>query len=249
MSVDAEHLDGRRHLGPLDRALGGTGGDGEAELGVVLARGDVVVGLGFDPGREPQEDLRGDAGLGVQHVETIEFVKTVDDDATDAGLDRHPKLGDRLVVAVQHESLSRNPGVERNMEFATGCDVEVHAFLMGEAGHRPAQKRLRGVGDTIAECLDRLTAAITEMLFVVDENRGAELLSKLKRVAPSDVEHAVDDLGRVGQQAGGQRTHGYIASGAETPSSCRAIWRPTWLAATSARRAWVSSGAMASLMT
>ena len=135
------------------------------------------------------------------------------------------------------------------MEFAAGGDVEVHAFLMGEAGHRPAQERLRGVGDTVAECLDRLAAAITEMLLVVDENRGAELLSELKRVAPSDVEHAVDDLGRVGQQAGGQRTHGYIASGAETPSSCRAIWRPTWLAATSARRAWVSSGAMASLMT
>ena len=124
MSVDAEHLDGRRHLGPFDRALGGTGGDGESEFGVVLARGDVVVGLGLDAGREPQEDLRGDTGLGVQHVETIEFVEAIDNDATDAGLDRQTKLGHRLVVAVQHEPFGRNPGVERNMEFAAGGDVE-----------------------------------------------------------------------------------------------------------------------------
>ena len=82
---------------------------------------------------------------------------------------------------------------------------------------------LGGAVIAFAEGLDRLAAAITEMLLVVDENRGSELLRKLKGVASSDVEHAVDDLGRVGQQAGGQRTHGYIASGAETPSSCRAI--------------------------
>ena len=98
------------------------------------------------------------------------------------------------------------------------------AFTLDQGAHTDRYQGIVALeGDTIAECLDRLTTAITEMLLVVDENRGAELLSKLKRVAPSDVEHAVDDLGRVGQQAGGQRTHDYIDSGAETPSSCRAF--------------------------
>ena len=250
--MDAEHVDRGRHLGPLDRPFSPAVGDGEPELGVVLAGGDVVVGFGLDTGREAQQDLRRHAGLGEQHVEAVELVETVDDDATDAGLDRHTQLGERLVVAVEHEPLGRNAGVERNMKFAAGGDVEVHALLVSEAGHRCAQERLGGVGDAVTEGLDGLAATVAQVLFVVDEDGRAELGGEIERVAATDVEHTLDDLGGLGRPPRKGRMSGspdHIDSGAETPSRFRAIWRPTWLAATKARRAWVSSGATPSPIT
>jgi hypothetical protein len=90
-------------------------------------------------------------------------------------VDRGAQLVEALVVAVQHAALGRHPGRQGDVQLAAGGDVEVHALLVGEAGHRPAQERLGGVGDAVAERVDRLAAAGRAGGLVVDEQRRAEL--------------------------------------------------------------------------
>ena len=76
----------------------------------------------------------------------------------------------------------------RHMELAAGRDVEVHALLVGQPGHGPAQEGLGGVGDTFAPGGDGLPAGVAQVVLVVDEERGAELLRQLQEVDPADAE-------------------------------------------------------------
>ena len=72
-----------------------------------------------------------------------------------------------------------------------GRDVEPHALLVGQPGHRQAQEGLGGVGDAVAPGRDRLAAARPEVVLVVDEQRRAELLGQLEDVDAADVEVAL----------------------------------------------------------
>ena len=108
VAVHADQLDGRRPPRPVDRPQRVAVAEVEPELRIVLAGGDELVGVGVDARRDAQEDLRrGPDAVGGERVEAVELVEGVDDDVAHAGLDRHPQLGDRLVVAVQR---ARRPG-------------------------------------------------------------------------------------------------------------------------------------------
>ncbi len=118
-------------------------------------------------------------------------------------------------------------GRERHVELATGRDVEVHALLVGQAGHGAAQEGLGGVGDAVAPGRDRLPAGVAQVLLVVDEERGAELLDELQEVDAADVEVApLVDRGRTReemplQRCGGDivvRRHGEAGYGSIRPS-------------------------------
>ena len=56
MRVDPAHLHRRRRLSSLDGGVGRSRRHGEAELGIVLARLDELVGVGFDARGHPDED-------------------------------------------------------------------------------------------------------------------------------------------------------------------------------------------------
>ena len=74
----------------LDGRSCGPGLDREAELGVELAGGDEVVGVGLDAGREPELRLHPPAGR--RHpAEQFELVGAVDDDRA-SGIDRQRQL-------------------------------------------------------------------------------------------------------------------------------------------------------------
>ena len=132
---------------------------------------------------------------------------------------RRAQLVERLVVAVQHEAVGGDAGGEGDVQLAAGGDVEVHALLVGEAGHGQAQERLGGVGDAVAEGGDRLAAAGPQVGLVVDEQRRAVLARPGRATSQPPMRQApvVADRGGVGQQVARQRPGhrpAYIASGA-----------------------------------
>ena len=147
----------------------------------------------LDAGRDPHQDLgplaSGRDGL-QQGAEAGDLVERVDDDAADALLQRRRQLVGRLVVAVEDEPLRRDAGRERHMELATGRHVEVHALLVGQPGHGPAQKGLGGVGDAVAPGRDRIAAGLAQMVLVVHEERSAELLDQLEQIDAAHVQVA-----------------------------------------------------------
>ena len=156
----------------------------------------------LDAGGRPQQHL-GHPPVGrVQAVEPVELVAAVDHDAADALVAGPGQLGVGLVVAVQDEALGRHARGQRDVQLAAGGDVEVHALLVDEPGHRQAQERLAGVAHAVAERGDGLAAPRTQVVLVVDEQRRAELGDQVGGRAPADGQPAVvADAGRVGQQA------------------------------------------------
>ncbi len=174
-------------------------------------------------------------------VETVELVERVDHDAPHAHVQGVAQLGHGLVVAVQHQLVGRYAGGEGHVDLTPGGHVEVHALLVGEAGHGLAQKGLGGVGHALAEGGSSLATAAPQVELVVHEEGRAELVGQRQEIAPADRQPPVRvDLGRVGQQAERERAH--IDSGAATPSRSSPTTRPTRAASTSASRASVRAG-------
>ena len=85
----------------------GAAGDREAELLVLVRGGDVLVGVRFDPGGDPDHDPRTDAELGRQPAEPGDLVERVDDDPADPGGEALAQFVDALVVAVQADPVER----------------------------------------------------------------------------------------------------------------------------------------------
>ena len=77
------------------------------------------------------------------------------------------------------------------MELATGRDVEVHALLVGQPGHGPAEEGLGGVGDAVPPGRHGVPAGTAQVVLVVDEQRGPELLGQFQEVDAADVEVAL----------------------------------------------------------
>ena len=158
--------------------------------------------------RSTTRGVGADAGGG-EHVEAIEFVEGVDDDVADLGLDRLTEFVARLVVAVERARARRDAGGERDVQLAAGGDVEQQPLVVGEPGHRSAEERLGGVDHPLVpERRDRLPAPGAQVRFVVDEQRGTELLGEvLDRHAADRQPAVVADRCRVRQQPPGDRAH------------------------------------------
>ena len=72
-----------QRLRPPQRPFGGAARQAEPELAVVLPGHHVLVGVGLDARRHPQQHLRHPAPVGDERLDAIELVIGVDDDATD----------------------------------------------------------------------------------------------------------------------------------------------------------------------
>src|SRR5947199_256076 len=75
---------------------------------------------------------------------------------------------ERLVVAVQLEVPGRHSCSQGHVQLATGGHVEVHALVVHEAGHGPAEEGLAGVRHPRPEGGHRLPAPGPEVGLVVD---------------------------------------------------------------------------------
>ena len=82
-----------------------------AELRVLLAGRDLLVGVGLDPRRHPQQDAL--AATGGEPLEAVDLVEGVDDQVADAGVERLQQLRLGLVVAVHVDALRVEAGAQR----------------------------------------------------------------------------------------------------------------------------------------
>ena len=89
---------------------------------------------------------------------------------------------------MEDQPLGRHAGGQRDMELTPGGDVEVHALLVCEPGHGPAEKGLGGVGDPVPPGLDRLPAGVPQVCLVINEDRRPELVDQLEHVDAADVQ-------------------------------------------------------------
>ena len=89
----------------------------------------------------------------------------------------------RLVVAVEHDALGREAGVQRDVQLAAGGDVEVRA----PPRRRAAPSRGRGTPcprrprASAPKCVAVLAAPGAQVVLVVDEQRRAELAGQRRR--------------------------------------------------------------------
>ena len=193
-------------------AAGGRAGrQRESEFGVVLSGGDVVVGVGLDPGRDAQEHVEDVTGAVVNPADSSEFVEAVDHQAPDPGRRRLLDLDFALVVAVHDQSVPRDPGGERDEHLSAGRDIDLHPFFVGQPGHRQAEESLAGVDRSFAERVPRLPATGPQMGLVVDEERRPEPGGKIQGRAATDQQFPAGSFRRgVGQKRPGNRGHGAI---------------------------------------
>ena len=77
---------------------------------------------------------------GDESLDPVHLDQGIDDDAADSSLQCLSQLIGRLVVPVENEPMGRDAGRQRGVDLATGCHIEQEALVVGEPGHRPAQK-------------------------------------------------------------------------------------------------------------
>ena len=141
VSVEADEVQIRRLLHPLDRAGREAVRQAEAELGVDLPGLHVIVGRGLDPRGDPDQDVL----RTVEHaLAAVDLIEGVDDQVADAAALGHPQFIVGLVVAVQVDPRRVEAGGQGHVELTSRCDVDREA-LLGEQGiGRGAGQRLAG---------------------------------------------------------------------------------------------------------
>ena len=187
-----------------------------------MAGPDELVGVRLDPRRHPQKDVdRPSRALG-DLLESGQLREAVGHDPADPRGDRGFELLDRLVVAVEHETLTGISRRDRGGELSSARHVAVQPLRRRDLQHTDDTQRLRGVGDrhVVAERLAVAPHAVHEGRAVHDVERGAELGGEvLDRYAPDGPQPPIGQLGGVGEGILG----GHIRSGASTPSSASAL--------------------------
>ena len=107
------------------------GRERDPELRVLLAGGDLLVGVRTDPGGDPQQNPL--AAPGCEPFEPLDLVERVDDDVADPGLERGEELGLGLVVAVHVDPRRVEARAERQVQLAAGGDVAGEPLLGEQA--------------------------------------------------------------------------------------------------------------------
>ena len=234
----------------------------EAELGVLGAGLDELVGVRFDTGCDPHVEGRRHPDRRREPGDAIELGGRVDDDPTDACVECAPQLGVGLVVAVENDAIRREPGVQRDEQLAARGDVEAETLLRNEASHRDAQERLARVRGARAERRRVIAAPRPQLGFVVHVERRPEAFGQFDQIDAGERHAAIRiNRRRVGQQRHVERRVGgthrsvsgsvsssrrAISSGACTPRMPRALARPTRHASVSHNRAWVNAASSVS---
>ena len=96
----------------------------QAKLLVLMGRGDVFMRVCLHPDLGADHDRRFNAELRGQGGKTRDLGRGVQHDLADTDLQRLRELVIGLVVAVQREPMRREPGRQRDGEFAAGAHVE-----------------------------------------------------------------------------------------------------------------------------
>ena len=204
MAVEADEL----HVGSLDGVLHALEGEvvehGEAELGVLAARADVLMRVGLDAGRDAHVDGLLDAKFPGDLGYARKLDAAVDHDAAHACGDGLAQLGRRLVVAVHEDTIHREARHLGAGELAAARHVEAKSLFVRNAHDFLVQESLRSVDDVgvLVARAERLAVGLhapTKVGLVEHVERGAFLARELHHVDAADEQVIIANLGRAGK--------------------------------------------------
>ncbi len=195
--IDQEHLRTDVEVDPLEANPGvGSGGGNrrggsaarqrESELGVVLPGGDVVVGVGLDPGGDAQKHVEDMPGAVVDPADSLQFVEAIDDQPPRPGGGCLLELGFALVVAMNDQPVSRDTCLENDVHLSARSNIDLHLLLVGQSGHRQTEEGLAGINRPFPEGCPSLATARPQMRLVVDKEGCPELSGKVQGRATAD---------------------------------------------------------------
>ena len=121
------------------------GGQGQAELLVLVGGRDVLVAARVDAGLQAHHDGRDDAEVGGDALDLVDLVHRVDEDAMNASLEGEANLRVRLVVAVQADARGVHAGAQREAQLSERGGVDTQALGRDQARDVGAQEGLAGV--------------------------------------------------------------------------------------------------------
>ena len=147
VAVQPDQLERGQSEHRADRLSSSAARQREAELLVLLAGLDVLVGVRLDARRHADVDPLAHAVALGDRCQALDLDGAVDDETADAGADPALELGDALVVAVEQQPLGGEACLQRDGQLAAGAHVERQALLGDPAGDRRAEERLAGVVD------------------------------------------------------------------------------------------------------
>ena len=155
-------------------------------------------------GRDPQEhplNVRAAAGRAravrlQEPPQSIDLIKIIDDDQTDAVRQRRAQLILRLGVPVHHDALRREARVQRQVQLPARGDVAPQPLLREQREHSSAGEGLRGEHDVevlvarLRARVDERTRTGSQVILGHHVGRRAELPRQLDRVAAADLQPA-----------------------------------------------------------
>ena len=121
------------------------GGQGQAELLVLVGGRDVLVAARVNAGLQAHHDGRNDAEVSGNALDLVDLVHRVDEDAVDTGLEGEADLRVRLVVAVQADAIGVHAGAQGQAQLAERGGVDTQALGRDEARDVGAQEGLASI--------------------------------------------------------------------------------------------------------
>ena len=143
--MQAPEVQVRRVLDRSHGLVGLAGGQGQAELLVLVGGRNVLVAARVDAGLQAHHNGRDDAEVSGDALNLVDLVHRVDEDAVDAGLEGEADLRVRLVVAVQADAVGVHPGAQSQAQLAERGGINTQALGRDEARDVGAQEGLAGV--------------------------------------------------------------------------------------------------------
>ena len=178
------------------------GGQGQAELLVLVGGRDVLVASRVDAGLQAHHDGRDDAEISSDALDLASLVHRVNEDAVNAGFKSEANLRIRLVVAVQADARGIHACAQSEGQLAERGGVDPQALGHDQARDVGAQERFAGVEGVAAvhsvaipELLGHRrrphASAPPHGLDVKHEGRRAEVGGDAGQVDASHAQHAI----------------------------------------------------------
>ena len=201
VAVQPTEVQVRRVLDGGHGLVGLAGGQGQAELLVLVGGRDVFVATRVDAGLQAHHDGGGGTERSGDALDLVDLVHRVDEDAMDAGLEGEADLRVRLIVAVQADAVGVHPGAQGQTQLSERGGVDTQALGGDKARDVGAQEGLASVEGVTAvhsvaipELLGHRAGphagAAAHGLDVEHEGGRAELVGDAGQVDAAHAQHA-----------------------------------------------------------
>ena len=145
VAVQAPEVQVRRILDRGHGLVRLAGGQGQAELLVLVGGRDVLVAACVDAGLQAHHDGRDDAEVSGDALDLVDLVHRVDEDAVNAGLEGEANLRVRLIVAMQADAIGVHARAQGQAQLAERGGVDTQALGRDEARDVGAQEGLASI--------------------------------------------------------------------------------------------------------